>query len=184
MFSLEPPFKIIRYSPLTAAFGGVEYRFEGPYSLRNLTQEVTSIIESIGDSLERAYEVKTMVEQPQMNFLSTKVTPIESRLNKREVDLNLDNSNLNLLKTIKTVCKKMIIEERDNAVLTRNDNMGLYFFHVLKETFDPVSTGNLLKVTKSLLLEIAGQKLDTTTEIKPNYLEVDVEIRKRQNYIV
>ena len=184
MFLLEPPFKIIRYAPIMAAFGGVEYDFERPYNLRSLTNEISNVVESIGTSLERAYKVKTIVEQPQVNLLSTRVTPIESILNKREVDLDLNYSNLNLLKKIKIVCKKMLIEKKDNAILTKSSNNGLYFFHVLKENFDPVSTGDLLKATKSVLLRIAGQKLEARTEIVPDYLEVDVKIKKRQNYIV
>lgn len=186
MFSVNPPFKIIRYSPMTTAFGGVEYWFDGPFSMRGLTREVGNVVESMGEFLKRAYGVKTTVEQPRTNLLSTRVAPISSELDRREIDLDLRyGGSLKSVEKIKTVCRKMLLEKKENAILTKEDNMGLYFFHNLKESFDPVSTGNLLKATKSLLLEIAGQKLEAAkTEIQPNYLEVDVMIRELKNYIV
>ncbi|MFH0929093.1 MAG: hypothetical protein V1818_01905 [Candidatus Aenigmatarchaeota archaeon] len=186
MFSLNPSFRIVRYSPITAAFGSVKYQFDGPFSLGNLTQEVGEVVESIGYSLKRAYDVKTTIEQPKINILSTRVTPISSELNKREFDLDLRYvGNQGLMERIKTVCTKMFLEKKDNAILTRNDKRGFYFFHNLKESFDPVSTGNLLKATESILLKDAGQRLETVkSEIQPDYLEVDIEIREFKNYIV
>jgi hypothetical protein len=186
MFTVEPPFKILRYENNNTAFGGVEMSFGEPYEIRDLTHELGCVIENIGDFLKRAYRVRTFVENPQIDFLSTRVVPVEAILEKREVDIDLGyHSRSEFLGKLRTVCRRMSLERKDNAIVTKYDNRGLYFFHTLKENFDPVSTGDLLKATKSVLLDMAGQKLHTVkTEITPEFLEVDAEIKVDQKYIV
>jgi hypothetical protein len=178
MLSLDPPFKVIIYPPTLAAFGGVEISPEGPYNLQKLKNEVTGIIRSMGDSLRSAYEVKTIIEQPRTNLLSTRVTPIEADLDKRSAVLDVGYVNLDSLKMIRNVLRRMAVEKKDNAIVMRDNGDGLYVFHELKDRFDPVSTGYLLENTKKVLIGLAGQKCNARSEITPNYLEVDVEVER------
>jgi len=179
MLSLDPPFTIISYPPEIAAFGGVGFSFEEPYNLQSLNNEVTSIVRSIGSSLRTAYEVRTIVEQPQRNLLSTKVTPIQAELDKRSYVIDVRYGNHSTLRMMRNVLGRMIAEKKDNAILVRDNYEGLYLFHKLKEKFDPVSTGELIKSTKKILIETAGQACKALkTDITPYYLEVDVEIQK------
>jgi len=178
MLSLDPPFTVISCPPETAAFGGVGFSFEEPYNLQRLNNEITNIVESIGNSLRTAYEVKTIVSHPQLNLLSTKVTPIEAELDRRSYIIDVRYSKHDAAKMMRNVLGRMIAEKKDNAILVRDNNEGLYLFHKLKEKFDPVSTGDLIKSTKRLLFETAGQKCKALrTDITPYYLEVDVEIQ-------
>ena len=186
MFSLEPPFKILRYENMNTLFGGVELSFEGPYNLRDMIQEVGVVVESIGDSLRRAYEVKTFIDYPGMSSVSTVVKPIESKLDKRnvEIDIGYKSSSIYLIGEIKRVCRNMILQGKDSTFATRNDGGALYLFHMLKDNFDPVSTGDFLKATKAVLLDMAGQKLrKLTTQIKPEYLEVNAKILRDRKYV-
>ena len=81
MFSVEP-FKIISYSPKIIAFGGVEYTAIG-LDIRTVTDDVTNVVKSLGNSLRRAYEVKTAVYKPKESFLSTKISPVKAKLDKK-----------------------------------------------------------------------------------------------------
>jgi len=177
MLSLDPPFTIISYPPEIAAFGGVGFSFEEPYNLQSLNNEVTNVVKSIGNSLKTAYEVKTIIQQPQRNLLSTRVTPIEAELDKKSYVIDVRYGNHSALRMMRNVLERMIAERKDNAILVRDNCQGLYLFHKLKESFDPVSTGDLLKSTKKVLLEVAGQKCKTRTDLTPYYLEVNVEIQ-------
>jgi hypothetical protein len=179
MLSLDPPFMVISYPPETAAFGGVGFSFEEPYNLQRLNNEITNVVKSIGNSLRTAYEVKTIVSHPQLNLLSTKVTPIEAELDKRSYIIDVRYSKHDAVKMMRNVLGRMIAEKKDNAILVRDNYEGLYIFSKLKDRFDPVSTGELLKSTKRILFETARQNCKILrTDITPYYLEVDVEIEK------
>jgi hypothetical protein len=177
MLTLDPPFTLISYPPEIAAFGGVEFSFKEPYNLQSLNNEISDVVKSLGNSLRTAYEVKTVVSHPQRNLLSTKVTPIEAELDRRSYIVDVRYSRHDALKMMRNILERMIIERKDNAILVRDNYEGLYLFHKLKEKFDPVSTGDLLKSAKRVLLEVAGQKCKTRTEITPYYLQVNVEIQ-------
>jgi hypothetical protein len=176
MLSLDPPFTVISYPPEVAAFGGVGFSFEEPYNLQSLKNEITNVVESLGNSLRTAYEVKTVVSHPQKNLLLTKVTPIEAELDKRSYVIDVRYGNHDALSMMRNVLGRMIAEKKDNAILVRDNYAGLYLFHKLREKFDPVSTGDLLKSAKSVMLEVAGQRCKTRTEITPHYLQVNAEI--------
>ena len=186
MFSLDPPFKLIHYEPTFFAFGGVECQ-ETTYNINGLTKDIREIVESIGSSLKRAYTVKTSIEQPNKNIFITKVMPITAQMETGDIDLDLRYcGKLESLNFLRKTCRRMLLEKKDNAIITRDNDVGLYFFHLLKERFDPISTGELLKATESILLGIAGQKLESSGyELKPNHLRVDVRIKPiNKSYVV
>ncbi len=177
MFSVEP-FKIVSYPPQIAAFGGVEYSSPG-FDVSTVTREVSDVVRSLGDSLERAYEVKTVLQNPRANILSTRVTPIKAELDSRVIDIDLTyKGKSETIHELRTIMRRMAAENKSNAIIKRNDDKGLYLLHEMKKYFDPVSVGELLQASKCLLFEIARQKIKKTNrEITPEYLEVDVELK-------
>ena len=177
MFSVEP-FRIVSYPPQIAAFGGVEYSSPG-LDVNTITREVSDVVRSLGNSLEQAYEVKTVLQSPRENFLSTKITPIKAELDRRSVDIDLRyNEKSETIRELKILMRRMAAENRNNAIITRKDNKGLYILHDMKKYFDPESVGELLQTTKCLLFKIARQKVTKTNrKILPEYLEVDVELK-------
>jgi hypothetical protein len=193
MFSLEPPFTVVRCEPATTAFGGVAYSLKDlckPYSPQELTSEMKAVMESVGESLKRAYEVKTVIEASS-NSLSTVVRPIEAKLD-RGIFFDLRRYNKmhrkrsELLLKVESVCDRMLQEGKDNAVLTREDNSGFYFFHNLKKNFDPESAGYLLETIENLMLRTTANNFSVKREIKPDCLRVDVKLGapKSSGYVV
>lgn len=178
MITLESEFKIISSPETKNTTVGIVGIYDEPYNLQYLKNRIGDVVESFGDSLKRAYEVKTLVRQPEKSLLSTKVIPIEAEIDKREVDINTKYfSNFKTIRKMREVCIKISKEGKENAIIYNSNK--IYFYHVLKRSFDPESTGNLLKAVKAVLFEISGQKCKSVkSEIMPNYLKVDAEIRK------
>lgn len=177
MFSVEP-FRIVSYPPQTAAFGEVGYSSTG-LDVHTVTREVSDVVRSFGKSLEHAYKVKTILQNPRENLLSTKITPIKAELDRRSVDIDLRyDEKSETIRELKILMRRMAAEKRNNAIITRRDDKGLYILHDMKKYFDPESVGQLLQTTKCLLFEIARQKVrQSKREILPEYLEVDVELK-------
>ena len=177
MFSLVP-FRIISYPPKIAAFGGAEYPYEG-LDVKTVTREVGGVVSSLGDSLKRAYEVKTAFQIPKEDTVSTRVTPIEAELDERAVDMDLRRSaNSKAVYELKCLLGKISARSSGNAVIIRKDQKGFYFVHDMKKSFDPVSLSELLQTVECLLFEVSGQKVEKTSKkIRPGYLEVDVKLK-------
>lgn len=174
MIELEYPFKIFKYKKNRVAVGIVEFSKE-PHSFQNLKDKVSDVVLSFGDCEERGYGVRTDVKQPEISSLSTKVTPVEAELDKKEVDIILGYNIHTFFKKVEDVCKRMTEEKKDNAMIVQANY--LLLFHGLKNAFNPESTGNFLKATKRVLLEGSGQICKSIkSEITPSYLEVDVEV--------
>ncbi len=183
MFKLKLPFKTIKSKKNYVALGILEYS-EEPHNFQNSKDRTSDVVRSLGLSLKGVYEVETRVEQSEKNSLSTKVSPIEAELDKREIDINLEYfKRILFFKEIENICRRMREEKKDNAIILRSKN--IYLFHGLKDVFDAESTGNILKATKKILLESSGQRCKSAkSEITSTYLKVYVEVETPYEFSV
>lgn len=177
MFSVEQ-FKIISYPPKIVAFGGMTYPYGG-LNLQTVTQDVSNLVRSFGDSLNRAYEVKTTLQNPKREILSTRISPVNAEFDKKSIDLDLRFGGTEAVYKLKGFLKKMIIGNSDNAIIIRGDKKGFYFINEMKESFEPGLVGKFLKTTECLLFELSGHKVENANEeITPHYLEVGVKLKE------
>lgn len=175
MIVLEYPFKIIKSKTCNTSLGVVGFS-EEPFNIQGLKDDIAEVVGSFGDSLRRAYDVRTVVEQPKKALLSTRVIPVEAQLNKKEADIVLEYCpDSKTIRRIGAVIKRMDDSKKENAIFVKDDN--LYFFQKLKKNFDSESTGYMLKALKGVLLNYAGQKYkNISMETTPDYLKVEAEI--------
>jgi hypothetical protein len=193
MFSLDPQFILLKCDTLPVAFGGVQYSLEElskPYSVPKLKDEVKEVVSSAGRSLENAYGVKAVVESPEPNVLSAKISPIEAKFENKAVFFDIDmyrkmpnvrRRNSTFFQEIGNICKKMFYQGKENATIGRPDGNGFYFFHALKERFDPESAGYLLEAMETLMLRATSNEFMTRREIGPDCLKVDLKLGRPKN---
>ena len=192
MFSLDPAFTVMKCGPLTTAFGGISYSSEGACRMSELTNEIKSVVESVGYSLKYAYDIKTVVEKSEERTLSTRISPVQAEVRRDIfVDMNiyrslLEKRNPHFLRKIEDMSRSMAEKRIDNATLIRDNKSGFYFLHNLKKSFDPESTGYLLKAIQTLMMEAAPNESVIRPYIEPDHLRVDLKIGspKNRGYVV
>jgi hypothetical protein len=149
---------------------------EEPYSFEDSKKSLSTVMESLGKCLNRAYGVGTYVEQREGNVLSAEVSPIEAELKGNVFDRTLEHnfSNSVLYKRLQNVYRRMDEEKKENAIIVWNGNY--YIFHGLQPVLNPEPTLDILRVVPEVLLTADGQKYRSSSEISQDSLRVDIEI--------
>ncbi len=174
MIVTEPRFMIF-YVPPLLSFGGIRFDYSS-YDSSKFNEEVSDTVSSIGQSIERAYEVKTRIKSVDNYSLLTRVSPLVSELDKKSAEVNIKDIDMNVTKYIKSVSRKMVDNKKTNAIITRD--YGFDVFHILEEKFNPENTENLLSSIQSLLFDAGGRIYDINSYINGVELSIDLKLKK------
>ena len=173
MIETDPRFMIF-YVPPFLTFGGIKID-PTEYESSNFNEEVSETIKSVGNSLERAYEIKTRINVDRYSIL-TEVRPIISDFDKRSVEANLSNIDLPKAKYIKNVSRKMIENNKNSAIITKESSFDI--FHILEEKFNPENTEYLLRTIEGLLFNIGGRSYNIYSSIEDSMLSINLKLDK------
>ena len=174
MIETDPRFMIF-YVPPFLTFGGIKID-PAEYESSKFNEEVSETIKSVGGSLERAYEIKTRIKNIDRYSILTEVRPIISDFDKRSVEANLSNIDLPQAKYIKKVSRKMIENNKNSAIITKESSFDI--FHILEEKFNPENTEYLLKAIEGLLFNIGGRSYNIDSSIEDGMLSINLKLDK------
>jgi hypothetical protein len=174
MIELSPPF-MTYYVPPFLTYGGIRFNpleYKGPEKFKN---DVNETVEEIGKSLERSYDVKTRVENPDEYSIVTELKPLSSGLDKKSMQINLKKTEIPFLSNyIKYYTKKMIDNNKNSAIVTRNN--GYDVFHILKESFNTEDTEILIKSVEALLFSLGGYAGKFYSSLNDNILKIKLKL--------
>ena len=181
MITLTPPFRTYASFDIPlSVFGVIELTREGPYENSRLIEQMSEVIESYTDTIHRVYEIIARIKTPYSNSLSCELTPLDLTYSDFPVDFDARK-----IKFIQKSLKSLLLNNKECGVWPRgtSESVEVYVAQILREQFDPITTGLLLEAMQRAILTFSKKIHNIDYQIQENVLEIQTKIIPDTLYI-
>ena len=180
MITLNP--EIAVYSPPPVLFGGIEVE-RRPHKVSELTAEIKTVLKILSTALYNAYSFKSRIDA-QDSIVSYKGSPTSSVFNKGYKDYDIAKEA-----EAERTLRRVLLKNKESALLMREDFKGVYFLQLLKDKFEPEVTANLLVGIEAAIFEMFGYRkpeydINITSRVHNDVLNVDAKVVARLKYVI